>query len=176
VRSDLQGDLFSPIWGWFGQQSPFDFELDYRPKQGVARFLAGTPPILSLLAMESALDLSLEAGIERIRHKSVWLTSYLVYLVDTLLAPLGFALGSPRDPAHRGSHVSIRHPEGYRISRALIEEMKVLPDFRAPDNIRLGLAPLYTSYVEVWAAVERIQSVVTEGSYQHYAPEPLPVT
>jgi kynureninase len=176
VRSDLQGDLFSPIWGWFGQQSPFDFELDYRPKQGVARFLAGTPPILSLLAMESALDLSLEAGIERIRHKSVWLTSYLVYLVDTLLAPLGFALGSPRDPAHRGSHVSIRHPEGYRISRALIEEMKVLPDFRAPDNIRLGLAPLYTSYVEVWAAVERIQSVVTEGSYQHYAPDRLPVT
>lgn len=176
VRSDLQGDLVSPIWGWFGQQSPFDFELDYRPKAGVARFLAGSPPILSLLAMESALGLTLEAGIERIRQKSVWLTSYLIYLVDTLLAPLGFALGSPRDPAHRGSHVSIRHPEGYRISRALIEEMKVLPDFRAPDNIRLGLAPLYTSYVDVWTAVERIQSVVIEGSYQHYAPERLPVT
>lgn len=176
VRSDLQGDLFSPIWGWFGQQSPFDFELDYRPKEGVVRFLAGTPPILSLLAMESALDLTLEAGIERIRQKSVLLTSYLMYLVDTLLAPLGFALGSPRDPAHRGSHVSIRHPEGYRISRALIEEMKVLPDFRAPDNIRLGLAPLYTSYADVWTAVQRIQRVVTEGSYEHYAPERLPVT
>lgn len=176
VRRGLQGDLFSPIWGWFGQQSPFDFELDYRPKEGVARFLVGTPPILSLLAMESALDLTLEAGIERIRQKSVWLTSYLVYLVDTVLAPLGFALGSPRDPARRGSHVSIRHPEGYRINRALIEEMKVLPDFREPDNIRLGLAPLYTSYMEVWSAVERIQRVLTEGSYQHYATERLPVT
>ncbi len=176
VRRDLLGDLVSPIWGWFGQQSPFDFELDYRPEEGVSRFLAGTPPMLSLLAMESALDLTLEAGIERIRRKSVGLTSYLVYLVDTLLAPLGFTLGSPRDAAHRGSHISIRHPEGYRISRALIEEMQVLPDFRAPDNIRLGLAPLYTSYVDVWTAVERVQSVVSEGSYQHYAPERLPVT
>jgi kynureninase len=176
VRRDLQGALSSPIWGWFGQQSPFDFELDYRPKEGVARFLVGTPAILSMLAMESALDLALEAGIERIRHKSVWLTSYLVYLADTVLAPLGFALGSPRDPAHRGSHVSIRHPEGYRISRALVEGMKVLPDFREPDNIRLGLAPLYTSYAEVWTAVERIQRVVAERSYQHYPPERLGVT
>jgi kynureninase len=176
VRRDLQGDLFSPIWGWFGQQSPFDFELDYRPKEGVSRFLAGTPPILSLLAMESALDVTLKAGIEQIRQKSVGLTSYLIYLVDTVLAPLGFALGSPREPACRGSHISIRHPEGYRINRALIEEMKVLPDFREPDNIRLGLAPLYTSYAEVWTAVERIRRVVTDGSYQHYATERLPVT
>jgi kynureninase len=153
-----------------------DFELDYRPKEGVARFLVGTPAILSMLAMESALDLTMEAGIERIRHKSVWLTSYLVYLADTALAPLGFALGSPRDPAHRGSHVSIRHPEGYRMSRALVEEMKVLPDFREPDNIRLGLAPLYTSYADVWTAIERIQRVVIERSYKHYPPERLAVT
>ena len=176
VRHDLQESLFSPIWGWFGQQSPFDFELEYRAKEGVARFLVGTPAMLSLLAMESALDLVLEAGIERIRQKSVRLTSYLVHLVDTLLAPLGFALGSPRVPAHRGSHVSLRHPEGYRISRALIEEMNVLPDFREPDNVRLGLSPLYTSYAEVWEAVERIQRVVSERSYQHYAPERLAVT
>jgi len=176
VRRDLQEEALSPIWGWFGQRSPFDFDLEYEPTEGVGRFLVGTPPILSLLAMESALDLLLEAGLERIRRKSVRLTSYLVYLVDTVLAPLGFVLGSPRDPARRGSHVSIRHPEGYRINRALIEEMGVLPDFREPDNIRLGLVPLYTSFAEVWEAVDRIRQVVEEERYLHYPAERLPVT
>ena len=142
----------------------------------MGRFLAGTPPILSLLAMESALDLLLEAGLERIRHKSVRLTSYLVYLVDTVLAPLDFALGSPRDPARLGSHVSIQHPEGYRVNRALIEEMGVLPDFREPNNIRLGLAPLYISFAEVWEAVDRIRRVVEEERYLRYPAERLPVT
>jgi kynureninase len=176
VRRDLQEETLSPIWGWFGQRSPFDFDLEYEATEGVGRFLVGTPPILSLLAMESALDLLLEAGVGRIRHKSVRLTSYLVYLVDTVLAPLGFALGSPRDPARRGSHVSIRHPEGYRINRALIEEMGVLPDFREPDNIRLGLVPLYTSFAEVWEAVDRIRQVVEEERYLRYPAERLPVT
>jgi kynureninase len=176
VRRDLQEETLSPIWGWFGQRSPFAFDLEYEPAEGIARFLVGTPPILSLLAMESALDLLLEAGIERIRRKSVRLTSHLVYLVDTVLSPLGLVLGSPWDPARRGSHVSIRHPEGYRINRALIEEMGVLPDFREPDNIRLGLAPLYTSFAEVWEAVDRIRRVVEEELYLHYPATRLPVT
>jgi kynureninase len=168
VRRDLQAEALSPIWGWFGQQQPFAFDLEYEPAEGMARFLVGTPPILSLLALEPALDITLDAGLPAIRRKSVRLTAYLVYLVDTLLAPLGFALGSPRDPARRGSHVSIRHAEGYRISRALIEEMQVLPDFREPDNIRLGLAPLYTTFVEVWEAVDRIRRVVRESRYERY--------
>jgi kynureninase len=176
VRSDLQEDAISPIWGWFGQRSPFDFDLEYEPTEGVTRFLVGTPPILSLLAMESALDLVLEAGIDRIRRKSVRLTSYLIYLVDTVLVQFGFVLGSPREPTRRGSHVSIRHPEGYRINRALIEEMGVLPDFREPDNIRLGLAPLYTSFFEVWEAVDRIRRVVEEERYLRYPAKRLPVT
>ncbi|MGD9046481.1 MAG: kynureninase [Anaerolineae bacterium] len=176
VRRDLQPDLQSPVWGWFGQRTPFDFELDYEAAEGVARFLAGTPPMLSLLAIEPALDLALQAGIDRIRLKSVRLTSYLVYLADAVLAPLGFALGSPRDPERRGSHVSVRHPEGYRINRALIEEMQVLPDFREPDNIRLGLAPLYNSFGEVWEAVERLRRVVEEARYLHYPAERLAVT
>jgi len=142
----------------------------------VSRFLAGTPPTLSLLAVEPALDLLLDAGLGRIRRKSVRLTSYLVYLADTTLAPLGFTLGSPRDPAQRGSHVSVRHPEGYRINLALIEEMNVLPDFREPDNIRLGLAPLYTSFAEVWEAVDRIRRVVEEERYLQYSAERLAVT
>ena len=176
VRRDLQDTMLSPIWGWFGERAPFSFDLDYRPAQGITRFLVGTPPILSLLALESSLDPVLEAGVERIRKKSVLLTSYLVYLVATVLEPLGFGLGSPRDPNKRGSHVSIRHPEAYRINCSLIEEMGVLPDFREPDHIRLGLSPLYTSFAEVWEAVERMRRVVQEKRYLHYASERLPVT
>lgn len=170
VRRDLQEESLSPIWGWFGQRSPFDFELEYDPAPDITRFLVSSTPILSTLAMESALDVVLEAGIEPIRRKSVLLTSYLIYLVETILVPLGFSLGTPKDPAQRGSHVSIRHPEGYRINRVLIEEMDVLPDFREPDNIRLGLAPLYTTFAEVWEAVDRIRRVAEERSYLRYFP------
>ncbi len=169
VREDLQADLVSPIWGWWGHREPFAFDLDYEPTDSLNRFLAGSPPCLSLLAIEPAVDLIREAGIERIRKKSVALTTYLVDLVDVFLSPLGFELGSPRDAARRGSHVSVRHPEGYRITRALIEEMDVIPDFREPDNIRLGLAPLYTSFLEVWDAVDRIRRVVEEERYQAYS-------
>jgi kynureninase len=159
VRRELQEATTSPIWGWFGQRSPFGFDLEYEPSRDLKRFLVGTPPILSLLALEPALDVVLEAGVDRIRLKSVALTSYLVYLVETVLAPLGFSLGSPRDPSRRGSHVTIRHPEAHRISRALVGEMNVLPDFREPDNIRLGLAPLYTTFADVdlllWKSLPR---------------------
>ena len=106
--------------------------------------------------------------MDAIRRKSVLLTSYLVNLLDTLLVPLGFGLGSPRDPSQRGSHVSVRHPEGYRINRALIEEMEVIPDFREPDNIRLGVAPLYTTFSDIWQAIDRLGRVVKEGRYLHY--------
>ena len=170
VPRDLQEKAVSPIWGWFGQRSPFEFDLEYRPAGGITRFLVSSPAILSTLAMEAGLDILLEAGMGRVRQKSVRLTSYLVDLVDAILVPLGFCLGSPRDPAQRGSHVSIRHAEGYRINRVLIEEMKVIPDFREPDNIRLGLAPLYTSFGDVWEAVDRIRQVVKERRYLRYFP------
>jgi len=171
VRKELQGQAASPIWGWWGQTAPFGFDLEYTPAGGVTRFLAGSQPILSTLAMEAALEPLLEAGMERLRRKSVQLTEYLIALHDARLAPLGFSLGSPRDPRRRGSHVSIRHPEGCRINRALIEEMNVLPDFRQPDNIRFGLAPLYTTFVAVWEAVERTRRVVAEKRYEKYQQE-----
>ena len=176
VRKNLQSEILSPIWGWFGQRSPFDFDLEYEPQAGISRFLAGSPPILSLLAIESALDPVIEAGLERIRNKSERLTEYLIYLADTHLSSSGFFLGTPREPSQRGSHVSIRHPEGYRINRALIEEMNVLPDFREPDNIRLGLAPLYTSFSHVWEAIHRLRRVIEEERYQGYRDERSPVT
>ena len=176
VRKDLQERVLSPITGWWGQNSPFAFDLDYTPAPGVARFLSGTPPILSLIAMESALEPLLEAGMEAIRVKSVLLGEYLIFLAEARLIPLGFCLGSPRSAQQRGSHISLRHPEGYRINRVLIEEMKVIPDFRAPDNLRLGLAPLYTSFCDVWEVVERIHRAVDEKRYEKYPVGRLVVT
>jgi kynureninase len=168
VRRSLQESALSPIWGWFGDNSPFAFDLDYAPDATIRRFLCGTPPVLSTLAIEPGVDLLLSAGINRLRRKSIALTSYMIYLYDSFLAPLGFILGSPRDPQRRGSHVSLRHAEGYRINRALIDEMHVLPDFREPDNIRLGLAPLYTTYEDVFETIERIRQVVSERRYLNY--------
>ena len=176
VRKELQERFRSPIWGWFGQQNPFAFDLDYQPTNGIQRFLIGTPPVLSLLALDEALEITLQAGIPAIRKKSVRLTSFLIELFDEHLAPLGFELGTPRQPERRGSHISIRHPEGYRINQALIEEMKVIPDFREPDNIRLGLAPLYTSFSEVQEAIQRIRVVVEKRIYTHYSNQRHAVT
>jgi kynureninase len=176
VNRRLQAETLSPIWGWFGRQAQFTFDLEYVPNAGVQRFLVGTPPILSLSAVESGVDLMLEAGIERLREKSIALTEFLIRLYDARLAPLGFSLGSPREPAMRGAHISLRHPEGYRINRALIEEMNLVPDFREPDNLRLGLAPIYTSFEDVWQAVDRIRTVVVDGLYQKYSQQRLAVT
>ena len=176
VRRELQEQVRSPIWGWFGQRAPFAFGLEYQPAARIDRFLAGTPPMLSLLAIEPGLDMLLEAGVERMREKSIRLTEYAIALSDALLTPAGYALGTPRDAERRGSHVSVRHPEGYRINRALIEELGVLPDFREPDNIRLGLAPLTTSFADVWHTIERLRRTVEQRVYLRYPAERLAVT
>jgi kynureninase len=168
VRPELQERLVSPIWGWLGHGAPFDFERAYTPAAGIKRFLAGTPPVLSLAAIEPALELLLEAGIDRIRAKSMRQTEYLIALWEGELAPLGFRLNTPRDPARRGSHVSLGHPEGLRINRALIDEMRVIGDFRYPDNIRFGVVPLYTTFAEIHEAVARLRRVVTDRLYEKY--------
>jgi kynureninase len=169
VRRDLQESVFNPIMGWFSQKGQFDFEIDYKAAAGITRFLVGTPTVLSLAAIEPGIDLLLEAGLDRLRAKSVRQTEYLIQLWEALLEPLGFALNSPRDPDRRGSHVSIGHPDGLRIDRALIEDMNVLPDFRYPDNIRLGIAPIYTSFAEIHEAVMRICRVMNERLYAKYS-------
>jgi kynureninase len=176
VNSKIQNDVTSPIWGWWGQKNPFTFDLEYEPAPGVQRFLAGTAPMLSTLAMEEALTPLLDAGMERLRAKSILMTEYASYLTDELLAPLGFSLGSPRDSALRGSHISIRHEQGYRINRAMIEEMNVIPDFREPDNIRLGFAPLYISFADIWEGFDRIRRVVQDKLYEKYPKQKLTVT
>ena len=176
VQKDLQAELLNPIWGWFGQQSQFDFDLHYHPAPGMNGWQAGTPNILSLSAVEPALDLLLEAGIDRLRKKSIAQTHYLIGLWEELLQPLGVTLNSPRDADRRGSHVSLGHVEALRIDRALIEDFKVIPDFRYPDNIRLGLAPLYTSFAEIHEGVSRICRLIVERWYEKYPLERPDVT
>ena len=176
VNKSLQNDVASPIWGWWGQTQPFEFNLDYKPAQGIQRFLVGTAPMLSMLAMEEALNPLLDVGMDALRAKSIMMTDYASFLTDQLLAPLGFSFGSPRDSAKRGSHISIRHEEGYRINRAMIEEMNVIPDFREPDNIRLGFAPLYISFADIWEGFDRIRRVVEEKRYEKYPKQKLAVT
>ena len=176
VNKKIQDKLTSPIWGWWGQKNPFDFDLDYTPAPGAQRFLVGTQPMISLLTMEAALEPTLNAGMEAIRAKSILMTDYASFLTDSWLAPLGFTLGSPFDSAKRGSHISIRHADGYRINRALIEEMNVIPDFRAPDNIRLGFSSLYTSFTEIREGFDRIKHVMEEKRYKKYPKQKLTVT
>ncbi len=171
VRRELQERIANPIAGWMGRRDLFGFELSYSPAPGIRRFLTGTPPVISLSLIEPGLDLLLEAGMERLRAKSEAQVAYLIDLWAELLAPLGFTLKSPRQAERRGSHVSLGHPEALGIDLALIRELKVLPDFRAPDNLRLGIAPIYNSYADIHEAVTRLARVVREGLHTKYMAE-----
>lgn len=172
VRADLQQQLRQPIQGWFGQRDQFAMGPAYDPVAGIERFLTGTPSVLSLAAVDEGVRLLAEPGIDALRSKAVELTEYLVALADAWLTPLGFSLASPRDPARRGAHVSLRHEDASRISRALIADYNVVPDFRTPKRLRLGLAPLTTSYTEVWDALDRLRRLVERGDHKRFEPEP----
>jgi kynureninase len=163
AAQEVQPRLRTPIQGWFGQRDQFDMDRSYAPVDGVGRFLAGTPPIADLVAVEEGVRITAEAGIGPLREKSVALCELIVALHDAWLAPLGFELGSPREAENRGSHVALRHAEAWPICRALIERADVIPDFRGPDTIRLGVAPLYTRYVDVWDALDRLRGLVERG-------------
>jgi kynureninase len=141
-------------------------ERPYDPEPGIRRFLAGTPPILDVTAVRAGIELVANAGITSLRQKAVALTELIVELHDGWLAPLGFELGSPRDPERRGAHVSLRHDDAWPISRALIERARVIPDFRDPDSIRLGVPPLYTRAVDVWDALDRLRTLVERGEHR----------
>lgn len=165
VRSELQETLRTPVQGWFGQRDQFAMDRSYEPAEGIARFLAGSPQVLGLVSVDAGARLVAEAGIDAIAAKAAALTAYAVEFHDALLAPLGVELGTPRDPARRGAHVSFRHPEAWRICRALIERAGVIPDFRGPDTVRFGFPPLYTRFVDVREAIERLQRVIAGEEY-----------
>ena len=180
VRRDLQQKLENPVTSWFGHSRPFDFDLEYDPASSVQKFAAGTPGILSMAAIEPGLDLILEAGIERIRGKSVQQSEFLMELIKELPERNGFRIASPSDSGQRGSHVSIQHGEAYRICRAMIEpaddSMAVIPDFRPPDNIRLGISPLYTSFVNIHYTISRMARIVESREYERFSSKRSGVT
>ncbi len=134
----------------------------YEAEPGIRSWLVGTPPVLGLAAVEQGVAISTEAGIAAIRAKGIALTEYAIRLTDGVLAPLGCGVGSPRDSAVRGAHVSIRHPDARRLCRDLIC-IGVIPDFREPDSIRFGLAPLYTRFVDVRDGVDRLRLLLEGG-------------
>lgn len=176
VRAGLQDTLVNPIPGWWSHTAPFALDLEYEPVSGIRRFHTGTMPILSLAPIEPGIDEVADAGIAAIREKSVALTGYLVDQFSQHLEPLGFELASPTDPERRGAHISVRHEMAWPINVALIEWARVVPDFRAPNTIRLGPAPLYTSFVDVHTAVQRTRAVVDGRVYEDFLDTTATVT
>ena len=164
VAGRHHGDLRSPLWGWMGHAAPFEFATSYQPAPGVARLLVGTPPILSLAALECGVESVAEIGISQLRAKSIALTELFIGLVDRDCGGHGLELGSPRDPARRGSQVALRHPEGYAVMQALIAAA-VIGDFRPPDLLRFGFAPAYVRFVDVWDAVARLRGILERRSW-----------
>jgi kynureninase len=144
--------------GWFGHASPFTFEENYRPADGIARFMCGTPQVLGLTALECGVDLMRRADMCELRRKSVRLGQLFIERMDLRCAQFGFRLAGPADPERRGSQISYAHPNGYEIVQAL-KARDVIGDFRAPDILRFGLTPLYLRYADVAETVERLRDV-----------------
>ncbi|MGL1833881.1 kynureninase [Rhodocyclaceae bacterium SMB388] len=162
VAERHQNGFSQPLSGWMGHAAPFAFDADYSPAPGVARYLCGTPPVLATTALESGVDLMVEADMTQIRHKSVALTELFIERVEVRCP--GLTLASPRDSRIRGSQVSFHHPQGYALMQALISR-GVVGDFRAPDIVRFGFAPLYVGYCDVWDAVETLSDLLSTGAW-----------
>jgi kynureninase len=173
VRRDLQERLRQPIWGWFGQRDQFAMGPAYDPVPGIERFLTGTPAIAGIVAVEQGVRGLAEAGIDRLRAKGLALTGYLIELAEAWLP--GMDLATPKDPERRGSHVSLRHRDAWRITQALIDQ-KVIPDYRTPDRLRLGPAPITTRFTDVWDGMDRLRKIVDDKVYERYSAERSRVT
>ena len=156
------------IQGWLGHADPFAFEAAYRPAPGIARLLCGTPPILALAALDEGVDLAAKADMAAVREKSIALGDMFIALATQELDGYGFSLASPSDPARRGSHVSLRHANGYPIMQALIGN-GVIGDFRAPDILRFGLAPLFIRFADLWDALATLRDIMATGTWDRPA-------
>lgn len=161
----LHGDLRFPITGWLAHDAPFAFEPGFRPAPGMKAALVGTPPVLSLAALECGVDIALEAPMDQVRAKSLAQTSTFMRLVEERCAGMGLAIVTPREDARRGSQVSVRHEQAYPIMQALIAR-GVIGDFRAPDVLRFGITPLYLRHADLWDAVEILRDILAKGTWQ----------
>lgn len=164
VAQRHQADFRQPLAGWLGHAQPFAFEVDYRPAQGIARALCGTPPILSLTALACGVDIALEAPMSAVRAKSLALTDLFIAPVEQRCAPHGLRLVTPREHDRRGSQVCFAHPHAFPIMQALIAR-GVIGDFRAPDILRFGFAPLYVRYTDVWDAAHILAEVLASRAW-----------
>jgi kynureninase len=163
VRTELQRDVAHPIWGWFGQSDQFAMGREYQRTEGAAGYLTGTPGVLALMAVDAAAGVTARAGIELLWAKSRELTDLLVRLITERLVPLGARLASPADPARRGAHIAVAHRQAWPWCASLVERGQVVGDFRPPDVLRLGPAPLYTRFVDLFDAVEKMAAVLSDG-------------
>ncbi|HLI14281.1 MAG TPA: kynureninase [Alphaproteobacteria bacterium] len=159
VRRDLQDSIRPPLSGWWGHAEPFAFATDYQPAAGIARNLCGTQSVLAMASLDAALDIWAEVDLAQVRAKSMALTELFIGLVDQYCADPGLTLASPRDAALRGSHVSLRHPDGYAVAQAL-RERGVIGDFRSPDLMRFGITPLYIGYTDIFDAVGHLADIL----------------
>jgi kynureninase len=165
VREDLQAEVQQPLKGWFGHASPFTFDQAYVPAQGMARMLVGTTSVLSMIALEESLKIYEGVSMQVVRSKSESLTTLFIDLYDAHIAPLGLGLATPRDAGERGSQVSFTHAQGYAIMQALIER-GVVGDFRAPDILRFGFAPLYVSHEDVVRSIQILSEVLKSEAWK----------
>lgn len=175
VRRELQQRLRQPIWGWFSQADQFAMGQRYRPHDGINRFAVGTPSIPGVVAVQAATELVAEAGIAAIRAKSLQMVAHAHALCEERLSPLGFRVATPADPQRRGGHLTLHHDQAWQISQAM-RKADVIPDYRAPDRIRLGFAPLYNSFSEIDEAVDRIASIVRTEAHLSFSAQPSRVT
>ena len=162
IAPHMQAELRLPLTGWLGHAEPFAFESTFRPAAGIARAVVGTPPILSLAALEVGIDISLDAPLQALRAKSLHLADMFI---DLMQAQPDFTLLTPRDHAMRGSQVAFAHSDGFPIMQALIER-GVIGDFRAPNILRFGLAPLYLRHVDIYDAVAILRDIMNIGSWR----------
>ena len=165
VARELQQSLDTPLCGWMGHRNPFDFETRYRPAAGMRRFLTGTPPILSLAALEEGLRTFEGVDLDALWRKSAALGDLFLRLAAERLAGFGIESASTPDARERGSQISLRHPDGYPVMQALIAR-GVVGDFREPDLLRFGFAPLYVRYVDIWDAADALHEVLARGEYE----------
>ena len=159
VADHHQGVLEQPIQGWIGAADPFLMGPDYAPAEGIRRFLSGTPPIVGMLALQDTLAMVDDVGIDAIRRKSVALTEFAIRLSDEMLAPLGVGVASPRDARERGGHVTLQHPS-MRAVTARLWRQDVIPDYRNPGGLRIGLSPLSTGFAETLAGMVAVRDAV----------------
>ncbi|MGD0193085.1 MAG: kynureninase [Rhizomicrobium sp.] len=165
VARKHQASLHQPLSGWMGHAAPFEFGEQYRPADGMARLLCGTPPVISMAALEEGLKTFDGIDMRDVRAKSKALGDLFLSLVETRCADAGFGIACPKDSSRRGSQVSLKHAHGYAIMQALIDA-GVIGDFRAPDTLRFGFAPLYTRYVDVWNAVEKLAAIMSSETWK----------